>query len=209
MNAFGIDIRGGSGLLVRTFLQKSDGTILTSGNSNVYIEEYQNDGTFKSYDFNDKTFKTGALTTPYAALTHRKGNNGTRDTGIWTYMHANTSGFTEGNIYVIQTSSDYASPQWQSRELQYGSGEFASVVYINPSSLNSIADTTLGRDFSAVNSPASRSLLQSARFLRNNWYTSGNPPYLYITQENDSTIAWSGALSITNGGSGITGMDPF
>lgn len=356
MNAFGIDIRGGSGLLVRTFLQDVSGYLVKDGTTHIYFEEPQNDGTIKSYDFNDGTFKTGALTTPQASATHRKGNNGTRDTGLWTYMHNNTSGFTEGNIYFVQTSSTYASPQWQTREFQYGSGVFSSVVHMNsgvistlnpvvlsssqpyhrpaksgeqmdlvnapnataityfsydllnynvgflsnagtvgraivlggvpvgettaegtpttsgirlaygstmdnyyqdmqlmtnpnssfntqsrvitryigatrecqfdepfvvaPSSGDKIvilgahshsktqlADQILTRDFSQVSGVADRSLLNATRFLRNKWYT--DPNYLYVTSEDDSTIAWSGQLSIVNGGSGITGMDPF
>lgn len=207
MNAFGIDIRGGSGLLIRTFLNKDDGSLLTSGNTYVYFEEPQDDGSFKSYDFNTNDFKTGALTTPQASLTHRKGNNNTRDTGLWTYVHSNISGFTEGNIYFVQTSSDYASPKWQTREFQYGSGVFASVVHISPSSINTISDGVLGRDFAAVNNPASRSLLNANRVLRNKVDTSQN--VLYVYSENDTSIAWSGSLVTSGTAQPIVTSDPY
>lgn len=346
MEAFGIDIRGGSGIFLRCFYSNSDNSPMSSGLVNFYFEEPQNNMTTKSFDFSDYSFKTGALTQAGASGTHLRGNNNTRDTGLWTYMLPITSGFTDGNIYFAQASSTYGG--WQSREFQYGSGIFASVVHVNPSSVSAIqnglstfnndveyvtvdslttnaknnvseavhlsssvtygltpstmgrlihnggassldttingfitpssiyinggsasgnfykdmiayidegsaagqarpiirsesgiiyfdeslevlpasgqrlviraahnhpvtqiADIILGRDFSQVTEYSNRSLLNGLRFLRNNWYTSGNPPYLYVCEENDTTIAWSGALSIVNGGSGITGMDPF
>lgn len=82
-------------------------------------------------------------------------------------------------------------------------------IYIDDDSINqaNVADTVLTRDFAAVSGAASRSLINSARFLRNNWYTADN--YVYITKEDDTTVAWSGQLSLVSAGSGITGMDPL
>lgn len=69
-----------------------------------------------------------------------------------------------------------------------------------------IADGVLKRDFSAASGEASRSMLNALRMLRNNWYISNN--VLYITKEDDTTIAWSGAV-VGGNGSGISSMDPY
>jgi hypothetical protein len=68
----GIDVRQTTGQLVfRAFLQTSAGALLGTGTTTLSLLEIQSDGTVKSYDFNDNTFKTTALTTATLAMTHR------------------------------------------------------------------------------------------------------------------------------------------
>lgn len=120
----GIDIRETAGhLLFRAFLQTSAGAILTTGTTSLYLYEVQSDGTLKSYDFNDNTFKATALTTETQALTHRQGNNGTTDTGIWTFALTTLTGFTVGGIYLARVKNTGASPTDQVREFQFGGAE--------------------------------------------------------------------------------------
>lgn len=77
---------------------------------------------------------------------------------------------------------------------------------INASELLNIADAILKRDFSAISGEAARSLLNAARAIRNNVYVSGSN--LIVTKEDDSTIAWQGALTTDPTASPITGINP-
>jgi hypothetical protein len=119
----GIDVRATSGeLIFRALLQDSAGAIVTSGTTSLRLYELDMaDGSVKSYDFNDHTFKAGLCTTETAAMTHRTGNNGGTNTGIWTYRLATLTGFTKGNIYFSHITNIGASPAVQVREWQFGS----------------------------------------------------------------------------------------
>ena len=117
----GIDVRQtGDRVLFRAFLQDSAGALVTSGTTTLKLYELQNDGTLKSYDFNDNTFRTTALTTETQALTHRQGNNASTDTGLWTYALTTLSGFTAGNLYFAMVNNSGASPTDQQREFLFG-----------------------------------------------------------------------------------------
>jgi hypothetical protein len=126
----GIDIRATTSELVfRAFLQSGSGADITIGTTALTLYELQmSDGTLKSYDFNDNTFKTTALTQPTGLMTHRQGNNSTVNTGIWTYRLATLTGFTAGNIYFAQVAATSAVPPKQTREFQFGSADGDLVV---------------------------------------------------------------------------------
>jgi hypothetical protein len=120
----GIDVRETvTHLMFRALLQDSTGALVTSGTTNLYLYEIQSDGTLKSYDWSDNTFKTTALTTETQALTHRTGNNAGTNTGIWTYALTTLTGFTVGGIYLARAKNTSASPTDQVREFQFGSAE--------------------------------------------------------------------------------------
>jgi hypothetical protein len=124
MSFRGIDIRqSGDRLIFRASIKDSSGAKVTSGSATLRLFEIQGDGTLKSYDFSDNTFKATALTTATASLTHRQGNNATYDTGLWTYALTTVSGFTRGNVYIAQVIHASATPAEQEREFQYGEGE--------------------------------------------------------------------------------------
>jgi hypothetical protein len=72
--------------------------------------------------------------------------------------------------------------------------------------LNNIADALLKRDMSAVSGEADRSPLNALRFLRNKWSISGTT--LTVTQEDDSTSAWTSTLTATAGADPVTASDP-
>lgn len=121
----GIDVRATvSELLFRVLLQDAGGVIVATGTTSLRLYEVQMaDGTLKSYDFNDNTFKTTALTTPTLAMTHRTGNNATYNTGLWTARLPSLGDFTVGNIYLAHVSNAGASPAVQVREFQFGSAQ--------------------------------------------------------------------------------------
>lgn len=125
----GIDVRAtGARLVFRASLKDATGAKLTSDTTTYRLYELQDDGTLKSYDFNDNTFKTGALTTASASMTHRTGNNGTHNTGIWTAALTTLTGFTKDAIYLVQVNNASAAPTDQEREFQFGGAQGDLVV---------------------------------------------------------------------------------
>ena len=72
--------------------------------------------------------------------------------------------------------------------------------------LNAIADAVLKRDWTAVSGEAARSVLNALRFLRNKWSVSSGT--LTVTKENDTTTAWTAALTDNAAANPITGSDP-
>ncbi len=61
-------------------------------------------------------------------------------------------------------------------------------------------------DMSTITGEAARSPLNALRFLRNKWsITAGT---LTVTKEDDTTSAWTSALTVTAGADPITGFDP-
>jgi len=158
----GIDVRQtGDRLIFRAFLQDSDGALVTSGTTTLKLYELQDDGTLKSYDFDDNTFKTTALTTETAAMTHQQGNNGATDTGLWTCALTTLAGFTAGNIYFAMVTNAGAGPTDQLREFQFGSAQGDLVVAdgavhaaLSADQRNEIADALLRRDMDQVEATA-------------------------------------------------------
>lgn len=71
---------------------------------------------------------------------------------------------------------------------------------------NSVADATLNRDMGSVSDTNTRSLLNAIRFIRNKWSISGST--LTVTKENDSTSAWTAAVSTDAAAIPIVGNDP-
>ncbi len=199
MSNKGIDVRQTTGnLTIRAFLQDSSGDLVVSGQCHLRLYELQDSGTLKSYDFNSNTFKYTALTTENTGLVHQSGNNNTRATAIWTGNLTNLTGFSTGNIYISEVEHSSASPSIQAREFQFGDEQ--------GDGLNAIADAYLKRDMSAVTGEAARSPLNALRFLRNKWSIASDT--LTVTKENDSTTAWTAALSTASTGNVITGSDP-
>ena len=79
-------------------------------------------GALETYDFNDDTFKAGAVVTATAGMTYRMAENATYDTGLWTYRHAVLTDFEVGDKYAVEvTHADLPRPV--SFEFQYGDGD--------------------------------------------------------------------------------------
>jgi hypothetical protein len=126
----GVDIREtGERIVFRALLQGTTGNVITSGTTNLKLYELQANGSLRSYDFNDNSFKTTALTTENQEMVHRTGNNGNTSTGIWTFSLTTLSGFVAGNIYFAAVTNTNAAPNTQVREFQFGSGSAALNPY--------------------------------------------------------------------------------
>jgi hypothetical protein len=69
------------------------------------------------------------------------------------------------------------------------------------------ADALLKRDWTSVSGEASRSVLNALRWLRNKWNIDRGTHTLTVTKEDDSTTAWTAAVTETTGDA-ITGGDP-
>lgn len=69
-----------------------------------------------------------------------------------------------------------------------------------------IADALLKRDMSAVTGESARSPLNALRLLRNKWVVATGT--LSVKKEDDSTEAWSSAVSSDAAADPITGSDP-
>lgn len=68
------------------------------------------------------------------------------------------------------------------------------------------ADTLLKRDWTSVTGEAARSVLNALRILRNKWSITGST--LTVTKEDDSTTAFTAALTTATGADSITASDP-
>lgn len=68
------------------------------------------------------------------------------------------------------------------------------------------ADALLNRDMSAVTDSTARSPLNALRFLRNKWALTGAT--LSVKKEDDTTEAWTSAVTTSAGADPISGSDP-
>lgn len=153
VGASGIDIRQMSEQLVfRAFLQGLGGAIVTSGTCNLRLYELQDDGTLKSYDFDSDTFTVNPLVTETASMTHRTGNSGATNTGLWTVVLSTLTGFTPGAIYIAQVEHASALPTVQTREFQFGAGNNAYDLPGQVRRIHALAGgTTVSKDHSQTN----------------------------------------------------------
>lgn len=118
----GIDLlrESDTSLLVTAYLIDAANAKITAGATTVRVFHIvPTTGAFESYDFNDNTFKTTALTTPTLALTHRTTDNATYNTGTWTVRLTTLTAFTVGDKYIYEVSNA-SLPAPQQRLFQYG-----------------------------------------------------------------------------------------
>ena len=79
-------------------------------------------------------------------------------------------------------------------------------VVISATTANQLADALLNRDFSSVSDTNARTTLNALRFLRNKWSIAGTT--LTVTEEDDSTAAWTATVSTDAAADPVTGSDP-
>jgi len=77
---------------------------------------------------------------------------------------------------------------------------------LDPSAGTELADALLKRDMSSVSGEAARSPLNALRFLRNKWSIAAGT--LTVTEEDDTTTAWTAALTTSAGADPIIATDP-
>lgn len=82
----------------------------------------------------------------------------------------------------------------------------SAMTITDSTTLNSIADAILKRDWTEITGEATRSLLNAARSLLNKWtLTTGSAGYV-VKKEDDSTTAWTGTPTVDETGN-VSGMD--
>ena len=79
-------------------------------------------------------------------------------------------------------------------------------VVISATTANQISDALLNRDFASVSDTNARTALNALRFLRNKWSIAGTT--LTVTEENDTTAAWTATVSTDAAADPVTGSDP-
>lgn len=126
--------------------------------------------------------KDGGTQTEVGTATH-EGN------GCWTVSPAQAD-----------TNADHCAFTW------VNTTAVTVTVNVYPTALNDIADALLKRDWTQVTGEAARSMLNALRKLRNAWSISGTT--LSVKKEDDSTNAWTEALTTTEGALPITASDP-
>ena len=85
-------------------------------------------------------------------------------------------------------------------------GSVTAGVTLTSGERTSIAEALLKLDLSTVTGEAARSVLNAVRFLRNKWSISGTT--LTVTKEDDTTSAWTSALTTSAVAEPITASDP-
>jgi len=110
---------GDTSILFRAALFDASGNPITTSSSLRIFHFVPATGDIETYDFNDDTFKTGAVTTPTTSTTHETGENGSFDTGIHQYRHSTLTDFEVGHKYVgYFTHANLPAPVVT--EFQYG-----------------------------------------------------------------------------------------
>lgn len=79
-------------------------------------------------------------------------------------------------------------------------------ITLSSATLTNIADAILKRDWTAVTGEASRSVLNALRFLRNKWTAASGT--LTVYKEDDTTTAWTSALTTDAAADPVTESDP-
>jgi hypothetical protein len=113
-------LKSGDRIVFEIDLYDDVGAVLAGGTTLMYLLEVQNDGTLKTYDFSDNTFKTTTPAAATQALTHRTASNGTINTGIWTFALTTLTGFTVGNEYIIFVVNANSSPGSVKKKFLFG-----------------------------------------------------------------------------------------
>jgi hypothetical protein len=105
------------------------------------------------------------------------------------------SGHVEANVVEISDDATAAD----NLELMYDGTGLAAVE-------NAIADALLKRDWTAVAGEAARSALNAFRFLRNKWaIVTGT---LTVYEEDDTTSAWTAAITDDAAADNVVTLDP-
>lgn len=73
----------------------------SAGTCTMMLAEVQDDMTLHTFDFSDNNFKSGAITTLTASVTHRTLNNGGTNSGVWTARVQTLTNFEINRQYLV------------------------------------------------------------------------------------------------------------
>ncbi len=155
----------------------------------------------------------GMTTTDVEQLRYRIGIDGTTDTPITNtpnlgILSANITQISGDSAAADNLEADYDGTGYSRPNSTLGTVTTvtnAISTALTASERTEIADAVLSRDLSAVSTPASRSLLNAIRLLRNRWTAAGGST-LTVYQEDDSTIAWTKSVTTDPAAENITGF---
>lgn len=136
---------------------------------------------------------TGAIIPTTTAVTNAV-TVGTINANVITASSINANAITSAKIAANAIGAS-----------QMATGAIATGV-IDSTARDEIADSHLNRDMSAVTVTNTRSPINCLRFLRNKWSIAAS--VLTVTEEDDTTTAWTSTLVGTAGADPITSSDP-
>jgi len=87
-----------------------------------------------------------------------------------------------------------------------GAKEFFALIYTDTVQISGISQHLLAIDLSTITSEAARSPLNAFRLLRNKRSVAAGS--LTVTEEDDSTTAWTATVATSAGADPITSVDP-
>lgn len=189
-------------------IRKNDGTLITSwagADSEVSLDG----GTFS--DCSNEVTEIGTSGCGYIDLTAAEMN---ADTVIYKLTVTNTDALPIVIVINPEEAGDYRVDTVQisasiPNDWITAAGIATDAIDNNAiaaSAVTEIVDGLLKRDFSEVTGESARSMLNALRFLRNKWSISTGT--LTVTKEDDSTTAWTAALTSSAGADPVTAIDP-
>lgn len=135
----------------------------------------------------------GTYAAPTANKCRFKAVDGTNHPGVYEIQLAN------GRFSVSSSRSLLVSVR--------GATNLAECDFVvNLYDVNEYGDAQLKRDLSALSGESARSLLNAVRFLRNKWAIAGGT--LTVYKEDDSTSAWTAALTTNASADPVVTSDP-
>lgn len=103
-------------------------------------------------------------------------------------------------------ASDNMEADYDGSGYNKSASTIGTVTAVSSAGRNSIADTVLTYDWTSISSFADRCLLQAVRWLRNRKRVDGGTMTVY--REDDSTSAWTAAVTDDSAADPITEVDP-
>ncbi len=141
------------------------------------------------------TLGTYQAPTSAAHIRIKELNDSTPNTeGIYEIHFHNTQLATGSKLWLFLSTDDGATVPIQPLEVDLSN---------NP---GGIAEAILKYDWTSITGEAARSVLNALRLLRNKWSVAAGT--LTVTEEDDTTSAWTATVTSDNAAEPITGIDP-
>lgn len=113
---------------------------------------------------------------------------------------------TEVAAILAAVDTEVAAIKAKTDNLPASPAAVGSAMTLTSGERTSIADAILTRDWTAVSGAAARSLLNAGRFLRNKWSVIAG--VLTVTEEDDTTTAWTATVTSDASADPVIGSDP-
>lgn len=137
---------------------------------------------------------TGAVGSVTGAVGSVTGNVGGNVTGSVGSVAGNVGGNVVGSTASVSAA------------VTVGTNNDKTGYALSTAGNNAAADALLKRDWTLVGAPAARSALNALRFLRNLWVVTAGT--LHVTEEDDTTDAWTAVLTTDATADPVIGSDP-